>query len=350
MSNSLTCNQLPLQWPPAVSLNRIPENKSAGIALTVPVAGSGSLLPRPARDGQSIDESVQITLTYEKTQYSIVETIYYTPGVHRLPGEQKPVDAEVHVYFRPTRITPGQKLPSNGSHCIIIPIKINVNGRGRTYFEYLGRDAASRAQNMPSLGTLIEPNSPILLYKGKDMRLRTCVSPTQDRLCAADSPALIYMMLLRPTNMSAADHLRLRTATRPEPLCQPDPIEVLNEKLLRDFTSVYKTGIRINLPEKRKGRSRGSGGGKGVYETTAVKCEKINPDTDVKDGLVYVSKQSKSTLQNHLDAHNADALVPNSEDFLPGDFERFGAIGLGILFGVVAAYYLKKAAYNSLFH
>jgi hypothetical protein len=142
---------------------------SCGIKVYAPQPGTLQILTRRqgggVGDGVNIEESISVGAEYRGQQYSLIETIFHTPGLHIFPGQSAVYPAEYHIHMK-TMVAPFRFLT------MVIPVSHLVNtGPGQDYFA--ATSAAVSNTPKPTLDTLLLPGTDVIQYQGPDIRGRT---------------------------------------------------------------------------------------------------------------------------------------------------------------------------------
>jgi hypothetical protein len=327
--NSLSCTQTPLHWPRDAKLTDIPEYKTSDIRILGTTAGPGRLLQRSGRDGQTIEENPQITMIFEKQTFNVTDVVLHFPGMHKIPGFDKPPAGEIHVYFRNSK-----RRQIRDNLCLVIPIR-HGSGKGSNYFEFLNRDAQMRTEFLPSLTSILTDKTPALLYKGKDLKNRGCGLFNPESQCLPESYAIQYIVLQTSVFIRPKDVERLRQANPSTEMEVPsDPVQPTD--LLR-FCAYYKSpGLRIGSTNVAP-----SDLPNGVVRMDSLKCRSIDTRKDIKGDKIIIDPKARlihlpSTIEGQGQGQDESApSVSNTTgyDIQPGDFEEVIALPLGLTIG-----------------
>jgi hypothetical protein len=331
--NSLSCKQTPFQFPKDKKIDDIPLYKSSEIRLFGSTAGPGRVLARANRDGLLIEENPQILLSFERQNFTITDTILHFPGMHRLPGEEKPSAGELHIYFRNQKA--GKRLQAiRDDVCLVIPIKIGI-GTGVQYFEFLNRDAMLRSEYLPALTKVLTDKTPAILYKGKDLKNRGCGMPNPESQCLPEAYTLQHIVFMNSLFIRAKDVERLKTTHRTIEQEPPsDPIGILD---LQRFCAYFKSpGIRIGSSSERPTELPA-----GVTNMESLKCRALDPKRDIKGDKIILDPKARSvhlpselkTPQQLEEEDGAVGRAPSAGGIQPGDFEDYIAVPLGVMLG-----------------
>ena len=330
--NSLSCTQTPFQFPKVAKVSDLPEYKTSTIRLIGDKTGPGRILQRASKDGQLIEENTQITLLFEGQTFNISDTILHFPGMHRLPGSDSPPAGELHIYFRVNK--PSKQQMVRDDVCVVIPIKVGV-GKGVDYFSYLNRDAAVRTEYLPPLTSILTDKTPVILYKGKDLKNRAAGLPRPDTQCLPNSYAIQHIILQNPVNIRAKDVERIKAINEYIELEPPnDPISVVD---LRRFCAIYTNpGLRIgsftqaptDLPA-------------GVKRMADMKCRPIDEKKDIKGDKIIINENARKIFlpdelygKRKLEDENGVPGAGSGSSIKPGQFEDILAIPIGGAIGL----------------
>jgi hypothetical protein len=333
--NSLSCTQTPFQFPKTLKVGDLPEYKSE-IRIMGATAGPGRVLERASKDGQLVEENSQISLLFEGQTFNISDTVLHFPGMHRPPATENPPVGEIHVYFRNHK--PAKRLQQvRDDLCVVIPIKIGT-GKGVDYFAYLNRDAGLRSEYLPALLSVLTDKTPVILYKGKDLKNRGYGLPNPDTQCLPESYAIQFIFLQNPIFIRAKDVERLKTANKyieQEP--PSDPVNIVD---LRRFCAIQSSpGLRVgsssaspnDLPD-------------GVKRMDSMKCRPLDPKKDIRGDKIVVNEKARNVyLPDELygkkrvdEEGGANMPGPTTSDssLQPGDFEDLLALPIGFAIGL----------------
>ena len=333
--NSLSCTQTPFQFPKTLKVGDLPEYKSE-IRIMGATAGPGRVLERASKDGQLIEENSQISLLFEGQTFNVSDTVLHFPGMHRPPATENPPVGEIHVYFRNHK--PAKRLQQvRDDLCVVIPIKIGT-GKGVDYFAYLNRDAGLRSEYLPALLSVLTDKTPVILYKGKDLKNRGYGLPNPDIQCLPESYAIQFIFLQNPIFIRAKDVERLKTAnTFIEQEPPSDPVNIVD---LRRFCAIQSSpGLRVgsssaspnDLPD-------------GVKRMDSMKCRPLDPKKDIRGDKIIVNEKArnvylpdelygKKRVDEEGGANMPGAPTTSDSSLQPGDFEDLLALPIGIGIG-----------------
>jgi len=221
MSNiKLTCEETPLKWPSNVSLDDIQQSKKSGLKLYSPQPGSLQIATRRditncsslykssvpplsptagAGDGVNIMEHSMVGADYRGQRYTLDEVIFHVPGIHTFPNMDRPYPSELHIHMY-TNAKPVRYIT------IVVPASHLVDGPGQNYFELMSAQPDPTAVRPPLL-SIFAPGSPILQYRGPDVRRRTAESPMVDACDSLDERE--FLMILEPAHIRATDLERI---------------------------------------------------------------------------------------------------------------------------------------------
>ncbi len=321
-------------WIPAVfNMNTIQPCLSCVLRLTSTVAGPGNVSLRT--DGLLINENPLTTLTVNGIQHTLLETILTFPGAHRLQGREGPCEAELFMYFRSIKNL-------SDIACLAIPMDVG-SGPSTKYFRTLD---AGVLRNRPSVGTVIPESPTFISYRGADIRGRTATNSTPRALCDPINSVVTYYLSTKASKIDSADLRRLmgRSGTQRVGPAKPTSPPV-NDRIQRICSLITNVAVDIGGPAAKKA-------GPGGYDTSAMKCYRIDPSRDVRGGRVYVGAEAEkaSTLKKELTPEVGldDDLNAGIQ---PGDIERVLGIVLGVLVGLVVcatvAFYIWNKSFRN---
>ena len=330
--NSLSCTQTPFQFPKVAKVDDLPEYKTSPIRIMGDAPGPGRILQRASKDGQLIEENSQITLLFEGQTFNISDTVIHFPGMHRLPGNDSPSAGEIHVYFRANK--PSLRGAVRDNVCVIIPLTVGT-GKGVEYFAYLNRDATARTEYLPALVSILTDKTPVLLYKGKDLKNRGAGLPHPDTQCLPNSYAIQHIILQTAVNIRAKDVERIKAINDYIELEPPsDPISVVD---LRRFCAVYtKPGLRVgsfiqaptDLPAV-------------VKRMSEMKCQTVDTKKDIRGDKIIIDENARNVFlpdeiynKRKLEDEVGVPGVSSGQTIKPGEFEDILAIPIGGLIGL----------------
>jgi len=330
--NSLSCTQTPFQFPKTLKVGDLSAYKSE-IRIMGSTAGPGRVLERAVKDGQLVEENPQISLLFEGQTFNITDTVLHFPGMHRPPATENPPAGEIHVYFRNHK--PAKRLQqARDDLCVVIPIKIGT-GKGVDYFSYLNRDAGLRSEYLPALTSILTDKTPVILYKGKDLKNRGYGLPNPDTQCLPESYTIQFICLQNPVNIRAKDVERLKSANKYIELEPPsDPVNVVD---LRRFCAIQSSpGLRVGSSAESPTDLPA-----GVKRMDSMKCRPIDPKKDIRGDKIIVDEKARNVFlpdeiygKKRLDDEGGIPGVTSDTALQPGDFEDLLAAPIGIAIGL----------------
>lgn len=325
--NAFSCNEVPMKFPQLLDIQRLYPCLSCKLRLNAQVAGPGNVSKHDT--GLLLNENPQTTLTINGIQHNLLESFIYLPGAHRLPGQDEPSVAEVALYFRSDD---GQK-----EVCLSIPVQV---GSANAYFTSLNNVVRDR----PTVAALVSSTSPIISYRGVDMRGRTAQNSRPRTMCDPMSKIITYYVVMTPTSISAADYQRLQTIANGS----VGPAKAITEVV----ESRYKLLTRIdgmsviNKANANESKDRG-------IATRAMKCYRLDKDKDVVNDKVYIGDPG-STLDKELansQVTEKDIELGVDTSIQPGDIEKWVGIIVGVVLAVIIVsfliYYIWSGTYNN---
>jgi len=339
MDNAFGCAETPVWIPSGFNITRIPPCGSCDLRLIAKLAGPGNVTPLP--EGLLINENPTASLRINGLGHNLVAAILTFPGAHRLPDRQEVCDAELMLYFQNDR-------DSTKHVCLCLPVDAGV-GIGTRYF---GTLATGILKGRPTVETLIPAGATFISYKGADMRGRDAKRSRLRSKCDPVSSFVTYYLCLKPIYISPIDYKRLKTRFLEEDT-YVGPVKPLADAVVDRLIRIglFVSGIKVgedNVVAKTS--------------TNNLKCYKIDPGRDIKDGRVYVGgeKAPKRTLQDELAmkddglAGEGDALgefASKSGTIKPGSIEKILAIVIGVTIGLILcatiAYFVMRKTFDN---
>lgn len=318
----LTCFETPFYPPKSMGLSDMAKCDSCDLTFTAPINGPKSVYGRAGMDGLSVDESPLTELSYNGTKYGLYDTVLWAKGgAHRYFKAAAPYDMEMNLYFR-AAFDPFKMI------AMAIPITID-NTKGNPYFSEMALQNIS--VRTVSLDKIIS-SGPVIMYKGMDLRNRRFDKPTQADHCYS-ATANMSWFVLQPAYISMRDATVFRRMDYLSNVLPPTPSHELTLERVRNMCMVIDTITVKNLlaapvPDN-----------KGIYLTRALQCQRIDPNTDIKDGAVYLNGDDSNTnsLEYELDAAAAADSTKNYKqtDINAGKVEDNIAMVLGLIIGLV---------------
>jgi hypothetical protein len=337
---AFSCLETPMWFPAEFPMDQIQPCLSCVVRFTSTVAGPGNVSTRT--EGLLLNENPLTTLTINGIQHTLLETVLSFPGGHRLLNRQSPCDAELYMYFRSIKNI-------SDVACFCIPIDIGA-GESNKYFDTLD---VGVVRDRPTVGTVIPTTDKLklLMYRGADLRGRSGTDSTPRRFCDPIASLVTYYVCLTPSLMSATTFQRLKTragtvAGPPKPNSPP-----VQDRIRRICSIVSGLTVQTTPPSADTGKGAGA-----APSTAALKCYRINPERDIKDGKVYVGGTGATTLAKELETSAADAaanlgVTGIQASVQPGDIEKVLGIVLGVIVGLVICaaigYYLWKYTFKN---
>ena len=336
----LTCFETPFYPPKSMALSDMAKCDSCELSFTAPINGPKTINTRAGMDGLSIDESPLTELTYNGSKFGLYDTVLWAKGgAHRYFKRAAPYDMEMNLYFRDA-FNPFKII------AMAIPIKID-DAKGNAYFTEMA------LQNMSvrtvSLDKIIS-GGPVIMYKGMDLRNRRFDKPTQADHCYSATANMTWFVL-QPTHISSRDAAVFRGMDYLSNVLPPAPAHELTLERVRNMCTTIDTITVRNLlaapvPDN-----------KGIYLTRALQCQRIDPNTDIKDGAVYLdgSDKSKSLEDELLDSSDAADAADSTKEYKKskinaGKIEDNIAMVLGLIIGFacfsVLSYFLFRIIFS----
>jgi len=360
-AQSFNCRDTPIAIPAGFDLKQIPKD-GATLRLVSPVAGTGQATPLPIGSGTPNGEGLALhesTLTELRVNQSdtnnlsrnpLLDTRLSIPAAHSFPGVN--AVAELFLYFSDgtgkDRDTADGPLRDRWI-CLSITCVLGADTDPTAQY-FTSLTPGGTATNRPVLTKLFAPTDTFLEYRGADLRGRTYTNPRPRDKC--DAPSYVrYFVCTTPISIgSQATVDRLTTLASGAPgKIPPGPPRQGGATSQSDLTRKVSRidGIRLGDPASTSGLGRKA--------TSALKCYRIDPEKDVKNGRVTIGRKSKTTLAEELlqkEAAGGQAIgVEGSTagSVQPGDVEFWLAIAgalllTTILVGVLYYFGFSKAA------
>ena len=360
-AQSFNCRDTPIAIPAGFNLTQIPKD-GATLRLISPVAGTGQVTPLPIGggtpngEGLALHESTLTELrfnqsdTNNRSRNPLLDTRLSIPAAHSFPGVN--AVAELFLYFSDgggkDRDTADGPLRDRWI-CLSITCVLGADTDPTAQY-FTSLTPGGTATNRPVLTKLFAPTDTFLEYRGADLRGRTYTNPRPTDKC--DAPSYVrYFVCTTPISIGSqatVDRLTSLASGAPGKI-PPGPPRQGGSTSQSDLTRKVSRieGIRLGNPATTSGL--------GSKATSALKCYRIDPEKDVKNGRVTIGRKSKTTLAEELldkEAAGGQAIgVEGSTagSVQPGDVELWlaaaGALLLTtILVGVLYYFGFSKAA------
>jgi hypothetical protein len=311
-----TCQETPLKLPDTTTL---PVCGSCTLRLTSLIPGDGKVSADDQYNlGLDLNENPQTTLAVNGIQYNLRTSILTFPAAHMLPGETVRADAELLISFASSR---------DGATIVYLalPVKRGAGGTNR-YFSTLGPTPST---GRPALQTLFASDAQFVQYSGPQIFGRTPANDAPNNICAPVSPA-VHFVCTTPAYMLDADYGRLKRLAGAS-VGPPPPTAIVAPERLRMLCSVVN-GIRLGAPPS------GSGAGAGGVDMSAMKCFRLDPDRDIRDGKIYVGGSGGTALQTELSEGDAAGTMDLPLDTSAGKIQKWAGIVLGVLLGLAVVF------------
>jgi hypothetical protein len=360
-AQSFNCRDTPIAIPAGFDLKQIPKD-GATLRLVSPVAGTGQATPLPIGSGTPNGEGLALhesTLTELRVNQSdtnnrsrnpLLEARLSIPAAHSFPGVN--AVAELFLYFSDgtgkDRDTADGPLRDRWI-CLSITCVLGADTDPTAQY-FTSLTPGGTATNRPVLTKLFAPTDTFLEYRGADLRGRTYTNPRPRDKC--DAPSYVrYFVCTTPISIGSqatVDRLASLASGAPGKI-PPGPPRQGGSTSQSDLTRKVSRidGIRLGDPASTSGLGRKA--------TSALKCYRIDPEKDVKNGRVTIGRKSKTTLAEELlDKEAAGGQTIGVEgstagSVQPGDVEFWLAIAgalllTTILVGVLYYFGFSKAA------
>ena len=323
---SLDCKGTPIHIPPLFDLSGIPVDKATRLRLIAPkLPPTGPVAA--LLDGLNLNENNQVELHLSDSRassggyrYSLIDSRLTFPAVHNLTGTL-PV-AEVCLYFR----NQAQNMTSKVV-CLCLGLGLGSDSEA-PYFNALS--ANTPIQMRPLLTTLFDTNDTFIEYVGADLRGRTQRNPNPNSMCDPVLQKVTYMVCTGQGIIGSQTTLTRLIGLAGTGLVGPvtQTIKTLPSDLVKYCSLVY--GIQLGLDS--------TSGTVAATPTSALKCYRIDPSKDIKDGAITLGGKSATTLADEVIASQIaqSAAVSDavSAGFQPGDAETYIAIAIAVLLGI----------------
>ena len=306
-----TCQETPLKLP---AIDTLPVCSSCTLRLTSLIPGDGTVAPDSEYNlGLLVNENPQTTFAVNGIQYNLRTAVLTFPAAHTLPEETTRADAELLISFASSR---------DGATTVYLalPVKRGAGGTNR-YFSTLGSSSSS---GRPALQTLFASNAQFLQYSGPRIFGRTPANDAPNNVCAPVSP-VVHFVCTTPAYIADADYGRLKQIAGAA-VGPPLATTVVTPERLRKLCSVVN-GIRLGAPPS------GGGAVAGGVDMSAMKCFRLDPDNDIRDGKVYVGGSGGTALQTELAEGDAAGSMDLPLDTSAGKMQKWVGIVLGVLLG-----------------
>jgi hypothetical protein len=360
-AQSFNCRDTPIAIPAGFDLKQIPKD-GATLRLVSPVAGTGQVTPLPIGGGTPNGEGLALhesTLTELRVNQSdtnnlsrnpLLDTRLSIPAAHSFPGVN--AVAELFLYFSDgtgkDRDTADGPLRDRWI-CLSITCILGADTDPTAQY-FTSLTPGGTATNRPVLTKLFAPTDTFLEYRGADLRGRTYTNPRPRDKC--DAPSYVrYFVCTTPISIGSqatVDRLTSLASGAPGKI-PPGPPRQGGSTSQSDLTRKVSRveGIRLGNPATTSGL--------GSKATSALKCYRIDPEKDVKNGRVTIGRKSKTTLAEELlqkEAAGGQTMgveVSTAGSVQPGDVEFWLAIAgalllTTILVGVLYYFGFSKAA------
>jgi hypothetical protein len=250
-----------------------------------------------------------------------------------------PYAAELFFYFQNVKVA-GKYV------CLCIPVSIGSSPTN-AYFSTLTSDIRN---DRPTLSSLLTKTSSFISYEGISLQNRSANDPTPRSMCETGDNVLTYYVSLTPAYISDYDYSRISAIKGNNPGPAKPPTDSLPPRILKLCTIV--NGITLGSAAPKK--TAGSGG----IATNAMKCVRIDTETDIIDNKVYIDSKNKPGTLLSKELENAQLGVNHANGIKiktkkspiqPGDIERAIGIILGIAVGLVIASTLAVIIYKYIY-
>lgn len=200
---SLSCAETPLAWPLSTQVGALTPSSTSGVHVFSPHSGSLQILTRRQQggfgDGVNIVESNTVAADFRGQRYSYDEAIFHTPGLHVFPGQTEVYPAEYHVYLE-TFAEPKRAIT------LVIPVSHHVTAPGVEYWAACSAKPDPTAVR-PVLTSLLTTGTPVVAYRGPDLRGRTADHPTTEACSTPEERQ--FLLVMSPVQIRASDLERI---------------------------------------------------------------------------------------------------------------------------------------------
>jgi len=203
-NTALSCAETPMAWPTTVAPEDIKVCTTCALSISSLASGTLQILGRRqgngVGDGVNIDESSTISAEFRGQRYTLEETIFHAPGLHRFPGKSDTAyPAELHVYLR-TLSAPQRFLT------IVIPVTHLESGLpGADWFSAAAAQP-DPVRPKPRFTSLIDTTADLICFMGPDLRGRT-----KDSMRCSEDPSTErqYLLVTKPAGIRLSDLERI---------------------------------------------------------------------------------------------------------------------------------------------
>jgi len=326
-----SCSETPVWTPATLDPSILPPCLSCTLRLSSKLPGTGSCTPNIF--GLVVNENPTTEFVINGARYNLIATYLCFPGLHRLYGHQVVCDAELVVEFR--HVSELGKYAS-------LSVPLTKDAVGSAYFHTLGQITSSR----PVLSSLIPEDSKILSYPGPSIDGRSALDLRPNSVCAPIARPTNWYVVLDPVEISFADFDRLyglcdKSILKGPPKPLADISAARAARLLTIIAEITLEGSESLQPADEGGKS-----------TSALKCYRIDPETDIENDKVYIGGKTKkkTTLQKELErAAELSGDTPDDGTIKPGDIERIVGIILGVTIGIILCAFIAFFIWRGTF-
>jgi hypothetical protein len=211
--------------------------------------------------------------------------------------------------------------------CLCLGLGLGSNSEA-PYFNALNTNTP--VQMRPLLTSLFDANDTFIEYVGADLRGRTQRNPNPNSMCDPVLQKVTYMVCTGQGIIGSQATLTRLIGLAGTGLVGPvtQTIKTLPPDLVKYCSLVY--GIQLGLDS--------TSGTVAATPTSALKCYRIDPSKDIKDGAITLGGKSATTLADEVIASQIaqSAAVSDavSTGFQPGDAETYIAIAIAVLLGI----------------
>jgi hypothetical protein len=321
LATSFDCKGTPIRLPKGFDLSGIPVDITTKLRLIAPTTTYQSLVTQNP-EGIDLQENVLNELHLSDSRqsasgyrYTLIDARLCFPAIHNLTSSAP--DAELCLYFR-NQNTTGRIV------CICLGLSNDGKDENAPYFVALSNTALKMR---PPLTTLFDESDTFIEYVGADMRGRTSQDPNPTKMCDPVSNWVTYFVC---TGVGSIGNQlgRLKSMVNSQSSALVQMTQTLPSELVTKTSLVY--GIKL-------GPAGGESGS--AVPTSALKCYRINPDVDVRDGKITLGGPSTTTLQDELVATQMNQTAAlagvDASGWQPGDVETTIAIIIAVILGII---------------
>lgn len=348
-ATGLDCSETPFRPSSVVSRDDIAKCNSCTLVFSAPTSGPKNVSIGP-KNGITIDESPLAQISYNSQTFSLFKTFLWPQGLHRDFKSPQNYDMEMNLYFRDI-------FKPDNIIGVVIPITISDN-LGKPYFTEWGQQVASPN----NLESIISTGSPVLMYKGIDLRERDSYNINTLPQCTSKDSSMTWFVLsttyihstwaqLLRNYFNANDYAKPKDKKTPAENTVPVSGKELTLDRVRQMCMIIPTiDTKTNIDRLASSANKATNG---IILTRALQCQRIDPSIDVKGDAVYLNGPGQGTLQDELDkATELDKPLDdeNKTSIRAKTIETVLGVVLGLILGIlifgVVGYFCVKLTYS----